>query len=109
MGIDVGEMLETETQYSTQKLILTYLLGKACAKELGLAEHEGSTLTELKRVIAGMLRNVEKDEMMHYVGRLIRDGLVGYSERGIYVINYLRLSDILDFLEGVSEGDAGGQ
>jgi hypothetical protein len=28
--------------------------------------------------------------------------LVGCSERGIYVINYLRLSEILDLLEGIA-------
>ncbi len=108
MNIDVGGMLESETLNAAQKLILIYLLGKACAKELGLAEREGSTLTELKGVIAGVVMNVEDDEVMRYVGQLIRDGLVGFSERG-YVINYLRLSEILDQLEGVSEGDVGGR
>jgi len=29
--------------------------------------------------------------------------LVGCSERGIYVINYLRLSEILNLLEGIAE------
>jgi len=84
-------------------LTLAYLLGKACAKELGLAKHEGSTLTELKGVVAGVLESIEDDELMRYTGQLIRDGLVGCSERGIYVINYLRLSEILNLLEGIAE------
>ena len=102
-GIDVGRMLESETLNAAQKLILVHLLGKACARELGLAEHEGSTLGELKRVVAGLLMDVEDDEVMRYLGQLIRDGLVGYSERGIYVVNYLRLSDVLGFIEGELE------
>jgi hypothetical protein len=96
-------MDESETQKTAQLLTLAYLLGKASAKELGLAKHEGSTLTELKGVVAGVLKSIEDDELMHYKGQLTRDGLVGCSERGIYVINYLRLSEILNLLEGIAE------
>jgi hypothetical protein len=53
--------------------------------------------------VAGVLEKVEGgDELMRYTGQLIRDGLVGCSERGVYVINYLRLSEILDLLEGIA-------
>jgi hypothetical protein len=102
-GIDFGRRMdESETQKTAQLLTLAYLLGKACAKELDLAKHEGSTLTELKGVVAGVLKSIEDDELMRYMGQLIRDGLVGRSERGIYVINYLRLSEILDLLEWIA-------
>jgi len=104
IGIDFGRrMHESQRRITAKMLTLAYLLGKACAKELGLAKHEGSTLTELKGVVAGVLESIEDDELMRYTGQLIRDGLVGCSERGIYVINYLRLSEILDLLEGIAE------
>ena len=69
-----------------------YFIGKAYARASGLTPDDSVSLEELDRV----LRQSGAEQIIH---RLLGEGFIVYRGNDRYVINYLRLKEVLEAIE----------